>query len=359
MSRQHIIHVRFLLTILFIFILVFLFPISSFADAIAVTEFPLNPWASNPSAIIRGPDNAMWFVESTYSGQKRIARMKLDGVITNEFYVPGGADKLTVGSDGNIWFTQYGNIGKMTLQGTVTLFALPPGHYDLGGITSGPDGNIWSTDISGGQILRVATNGAITGQFATPSIQSSPREIIAGPDGNLWFIETVANNPDNIGRITPTGTITEFSFPNKTPYGDDGLSGLAAGADGNLWFGKPCYMSCRGTIVRLNPSGSATEFPIPATIYMNPTAIISSADGNLWATDFHDYFIHFVRITPSGEMTEFNGPTHGGDWAGLSLAIGADNNIWFSEYYAGLIGRFSLSSQGGKLFFMPLIGRNP
>jgi streptogramin lyase len=35
-----------------------------------------------------------------------------------------------------------------------------------------------------------------------------PFDVAAGPDGNLWFTEF---GSDKIGRITPTGTITEFA----------------------------------------------------------------------------------------------------------------------------------------------------
>ena len=45
----------------------------------------------------------------------------------------------------------------------------------------------------------------------------------------MWFTEGVGNK---IGRITPTGTITEFTIPTA----NSGPLGIAAGADGNVWF---------------------------------------------------------------------------------------------------------------------------
>ena len=44
--------------------------------------------------------------------------------------------------------------------------------------------------------------------ITTPA--SGPEGIVTGPDGNLWFCEEFA---DKIGRITPDGTVTEFSLP--------------------------------------------------------------------------------------------------------------------------------------------------
>jgi streptogramin lyase len=54
--------------------------------------------------------------------------------------------------------------------------------------------------------------GSIT-EFSLP-FGSAPFGITAGPDGNLWFTES-----GKIGRITPSGTITEFSLPAFTTHG--------------------------------------------------------------------------------------------------------------------------------------------
>jgi hypothetical protein len=57
---------------------------------------------------------------------------------------------------------------------------------------------------------------------------SGPRGIVSGPDGNLWFVEETAGQ---VGRITPSGVITEFSTitPSYLP------ADIAVGSDNNLW----------------------------------------------------------------------------------------------------------------------------
>ena len=62
-----------------------------------------------------------------------------------------------------------------------------------------------------------------------PSSLPNPVGIAAGPDGNVWFAEL---GGDNIGRITPDGTITEFPLPvsNSQPFA------IALGTDGAMWF---------------------------------------------------------------------------------------------------------------------------
>jgi len=58
---------------------------------------------------------------------------------------------------------------------------------------------------------------------------SEPNDIASGPDGNLWFTEELGNQ---IGRITTSGTVTEYPLPhaNSVPYG------IASGPNQSLWF---------------------------------------------------------------------------------------------------------------------------
>src|SRR5262249_47232457 len=59
----------------------------------------------------------------------------------------------------------------------------------------------------------------------------------SGPDGNVWFTEhTTPMDPKQysiVGRITPQGTITEFSKGLPKMFGP---RGIAVGSDGNLWL---------------------------------------------------------------------------------------------------------------------------
>src|SRR5207249_1633880 len=104
-------------------------------------------------------------------------------------------------------------------------------------------------------------------EFPVPAGAASyPDGIAAGPDGNLWFTEELANQ---IGRITPTGGIAEFSLPSDANVGN-----IAAGADGNLWFTE--FNTNR--IGRISLSGAVTEFAVPSG---GPDIIAAGPDGNL------------------------------------------------------------------------------
>jgi streptogramin lyase len=189
------------------------------------------------------------------------------------------------------------------------------------GITSGPDGNLWFTEIAADKIGRITVSGTVT-EFGV-SAGSGPRGITSGPDGNLWFAEFDGNR---IGRITPTGTVTEFS----AGISADGLpESIVAGPDGNLWFTE----EGGNRIGRITATGTVTEFSVGT----EPISITVGPDGNLWFTEWISNEIG--RITPTGTVTEFStGITTNS--RPFYITVGPDNNLWFTEY-ANRIGRIT------------------
>jgi streptogramin lyase len=209
--------------------------------------------------------------------------------------------------------------GARTRQFSVTWSSEPQG------ITAGPDGNIWFTEKSGNRIGRITPTGTVT-EFAVPTAHGYPDDITTGPDGNLWFTE---GNVNKIGRITPTGTITEFTLPSA--YGDP--YGIIAGPDGNIWFTKRNAKK----IGRITPTGTITEFSIPEVDSSRPEAITAGPDGNLWFTKSGPSKIG--RITTAGTITEFVVPT--ADSAPWVITAGPDGNVWFTETFGNKIGRIT------------------
>jgi streptogramin lyase len=111
-----------------------------------------------PTGITAGPDGNLWFTEPAID---QVARITPAGVVT-EFYIGitqrSAPTMITPGSDGALWFTEpvaagehwvTPHIGRITVNGVVTEYAVPNFGQCDGGITSGRDGNIWFTDSTG------------------------------------------------------------------------------------------------------------------------------------------------------------------------------------------------------------------
>jgi streptogramin lyase len=261
-----------------------------------ITEFSAGiTERATPEGITVGPDGNLWFTEYVSS---RIGRITPQGVITEfgdgitPFSYPTG---ITAGPDGNLWFTENNanRIGRITPLGEVTEFSTGISPYAcLYSIIAGPDGNLWFTECGDSRIGRITPLGAVTEFTSGITTSGSPNGseplgITVGPDGNLWFTEYYGYR---IGRITPAGVVTEFSdgiavvFSGFQPFpgysGRLGLVGITAGPDGNLWFTESF-----DRIGRITPTGVVTEFSAGITPLSYPTGITAGPDGNLWFTE--------------------------------------------------------------------------
>ena len=244
--------------------------------------------------IAAGSDNNLWFTDTLVGSVTTAAlgRITTSGTIT-EFNFPngvGGAKEITSGSDGALWFTQGGVMGRMTTTGVYSNFTLPAGANAFG-ITAGPDNNLWFTDQGNNAIGRITTAGSTT-EFTIPTANSIPIDITTGPDGNLWFAES---NGNNIGRITPSGAVTEFPIPTA----GSGASGIAANGK-LLWFTEPNTHK----IGRITTNGAIAEYYGPGLGNGTPAQVVSGSDGGLWFADAANNAIG--RMQPSRSTHDFN-----------------------------------------------------
>jgi streptogramin lyase len=230
---------------------------------------------------------------------------------------------------------------------------------------------MWFTEEAKDKIGRIWPSGQRK-TFDVPTAQAGPESITPGPDGNLWFVEpgapsTHPTRPDQIGRITPQGVITEFPIhsggggipgaitagPNGNLwftesyqggwYIDEMLTGgtvqasypvadatdITSGPDGNLWFTDPA-----GEIGRITTSGSVNYFSVPDSLV--PLDIASGADGALWFTTYSNYI---GRITTGGALTLYSVPTDGQDTESWGISPGPDGNVWVTLYGTDEIAR--------------------
>ena len=203
------------------------------------------------------------------------------------------------------------------------------------------------TATGAGKIGRVTPSGVVTefgDDFPYAYLNNG---ITTGADGNLWFSENSALAVTAIGRITPSGTITHFPIPGK---GGPGL--LTLGPDGNVWFTE----ILANRIGKITPAGVITDYPLPAP-FTSPIAITTGPDGNLWFTDVRQ----IGTITTSGSIIRaLPVPARATD-VGF-IATGSDGNVWFTlpsttgYPYIGEVCRVNIAVQPGSIPTLGLLG---
>ncbi|HKF45678.1 MAG TPA: hypothetical protein VKG01_21500 [Thermoanaerobaculia bacterium] len=292
------------------------------AAAQVVTEYPVPTAASRPLGIAAGPDGNVWFAELDGN---RIGRISPAGVIT-EFFIAdqSGLEYVTTGPDGNLWYTAgaRSKVGRLTPSGVFTEFPVKSGPT---GITLGSDGNLWFVERNF-NIGRITPTGALS-EWAIPTVQNQAIRIAGGPDGNLWFTEAGGNK---VARITTSGVITEF----PTPTANSSPLGIVAGPDGNMWFVE------NGSVGRITPAGVITEFPAPEV----GEGIALGPDGALWFTTNSS---RIGRITTAGVVTYLPFQSSAASPVPEDIARGPDGNLWFTELNGNQIGRIIFSCFGG------------
>ena len=170
-----------------------------------------------------------------------------------------------------LWFTETGShtggegIGLIDQEGSMREFELPAGTRPFG-IAKGAEGSAWFTEVgSHWGIGQVTLAGDIT-EFPV-DLHNAPLNIVAGPDGAMWFTEDgiVNGGSGAIGRITPTGELTEYILPTLPGY-SSGAGDITVGPDGNLWFTwaaqrstKTWTPSCRASDGSRRPASSPSS----------------------------------------------------------------------------------------------------
>lgn len=232
-------------------------------------------------------------------------------------------NQITVGPDGNLWFTEDSLIGRITLAGDVTEFALPEGVEGTNDIVAGPDGALWFTLWHRSALGRMTVDGVFS-EFPMPGDFGPAAGIARGPDGLLWFTSRAGWR---VGRLNLDGTLTAFPVVEGNYFG-----AITAGPDGNLWF----LNDWGSRVVRMTPEGIATQFPTPTWGATRLRDIAAGSDGRLWYTDYLDNIVG--RVTVSGEFDEYR--LKSDPLAGLPVGLtqASDGSMCWAEANRDRIG---------------------
>lgn len=132
------------------------------------SEFAL-PHDGEPRGITAGPDGNLWVVQGAkFPEEDRVLRISPTGEV-HEFILSGVktslAQTIVSGIDDNLWFTEPNNpstkVSRFTVNGDLTRYAVPTAFSGPCGLTVGPDGNLWFTEKAKAKIgrLQTATKG--------------------------------------------------------------------------------------------------------------------------------------------------------------------------------------------------------
>lgn len=211
------------------------------------------------------------------------------------------------------------------------------------GITAGVDGNLWFGSIFGTGVARVTPAGVIT-TFTDPQGEvSGARSFASGAaDSKVWFVSGANNRVGNV-VVTPAFGGTVGDIHTFTNAAIDAPTDIAADGDGNLWFTHD------GGIGRVTPGGTITNFS-PAALAGGTDQVARDNAGNIWFTDFDDDLIGRVVVATS-TITTF--PVPSGMNHPFGIGLGADGSLWYTTNPAGKVGVLTTAGAFSQSFTVP------
>jgi len=277
---------------------------------------------SKPGMIATGADGNLWFVDEgnnalSPSGTASISQITTGGTITK--FTEGLAGGSSFGSHGgiapgpgseeNVWFTsQVGNEKQFV------------------NFSGSPTGGTFTLTFGS------ETTAPITYTTTEPTLRSNVKTALEALAG-IGASEVALSGPATRLTVEFKGTLAASDQPEMSCNG----ASLTPG-------GSSCAVALRqnggpASIGKITPSGTITNFSVGLNAGSKPIGIAPGPDGNIWFTD-QGTTRAIGKITPSGTITEYSAGLNAGS-SPASITAGPDGNIWFTENSANKIGRIT------------------
>lgn len=289
------------------------------------------PTKCNVESVAATADGGAWFACTKYTfGKGLFAKTRAQGGrITatgqvSEFAGTAPAESGPTGvpgviaADGSFWFPVAKSFYAET---NYVKTVVPP---TLARVA--PDGQMTLFPVSGGAVTELAAQ-------PDGSLRMKTAEGFEGKNAAVWQVSAtgeMVRTADDPKR--PLGEAASFPLSPTVPSGGIYTPGVI-GADGNLWFG----IQSGGSIGRLTPTGELTEFRECLRYgqpYFGPETLVRGAEGNIWFTSLAERSLPNIvdpasigMVTPAGAITQF--------YAGVKVepkTISADSEggAWFA-----------------------------
>ena len=154
------------------------------------------------------------------------------------------------------------------------------------GMTVDNFNNVYVADINANTIEKFDAKGTHLATFTSPNISDNEGMIVSG-----GFLYSASYNTGKIAKFALNGTDLGI-FANVD---NNGLQGLVADVNGNLYVADYNGALHGGTIQKVTPDGSVSQFATMAT----PIGLTIDSSGNIYGSDpIYGHVIH--KFSPSG-----------------------------------------------------------
>jgi virginiamycin B lyase len=235
--------------------------------------------------------------------------------------------------DGSIWFTiDFGEGVGLVRDGKVQRIPKPGGR-NVEPIGLGVDGAgaVWVTDPAKAAVTQITAAGdARSFPLGTPVARLA--RLAVAPDGAVWFAESTTFSITRLkdGKLDRH----EFKSLRGGPYG------VTVAQDGTVW----ATLQSGNQLLRISPSGEMSEFDLP-TPGAAPTDVAADKTGAVWVLEFG---ANKIARFADGKFVEYALPKNKAAPSGITVA--PDGSVWFGVMRGAALGRL----HAGQMSFTPL-----
>ena len=206
-------------------------------------------------------------------------------------------------------------------------------------LASDGHGNMWFTDPGTPGLGRISPTGTFT-EFSDGLVpRAEPYVITRSPkQSSLWFSDF---GGVRLGKVSPNGTIHEYT---AIQYTQNNAAGVAVTPNGTPWT---IAVGAIPRLFRLTSKNQLEEVELPSDLSFDGS-LAADSRGNLWmlAVDAQSKVVMIERAS-HGQLTTIPVPLHKifmpccPNLAPKRIVIGADGNPWFTDLDYGHKARSS------------------
>jgi len=239
-----------------------------------------------------------------------------------------GFSNITLGSDGEIWFTvtrwiegadEPHILGRFTpADGYFTKFAIPHNSIPEELIVDA-NGTVWFLASNKNSLYRIDPKTFALKGYPIPTANGSPRSLAADQKGHIWFVQSTANK---LGKFVPEQEVF-YEYDLLTQFANPGK--ISVDQHGKIWFVEVTA----NRLGMFSPEQNRFDEAIIPTPSSSPVALVNDDNGNVW---FLEYKGNKVGVFNSEKATfhEYDIPNYGS----LPADMAIDRKralLWFTQ----------------------------
>jgi virginiamycin B lyase len=210
--------------------------------------------------------------------------------------------------------------------------------------------------------LKGRSTHVIITEYDLPRPTAMPHDVILDQSGNAWYSDF---GHQFVGKLEPkTGKVTEYPVPVLKAEQPPGNLDIEFDKTGNLWIG----LMLQAGIAKFDPKTEQfTMIPLPKDINNNASqqAMVmpssSEVDGKVWMNSVGIPGVHRVDLASMKFETfvPYKDLARGQDHSVYGIKADSQNNLFFFDFSADLVGKIDAKSGQINLFKTPTPNSNP